>query len=186
MLAEDGIRATGIDPTRALLAAARERDPGGTYLEGRAEDLPFADASFGLVVSYLTLIDIPDHRAAIAEMARVLAPGGTLLIANLAPWTTATARNWPETSGGWVETGGVKLFYAIDDYMAERSFWSAWKGIRIENHHRPLSSYMDALLGAGLTLCRYDEPPYHGPDPALAERYARIPWFVTMTWQKPA
>ncbi len=71
-----GIAPVGIDPTDALLHRARACDPEGVYLPGRAESLPFADGAFDLVVSYLTLIDIPDIRAAIPEMARVLAPGG--------------------------------------------------------------------------------------------------------------
>ena len=58
-----GIRATGIDPTESLLARARERDPMGDYRLGRAENLEFDDASFDLVVSYLTLMDVPDIRA---------------------------------------------------------------------------------------------------------------------------
>src|SRR5262245_57984892 len=59
MLANGGTTVTGLDPTPQLIAAARERDPHGRYLLGRAEDLPFTDSAFGLVVSYLTLIDIP-------------------------------------------------------------------------------------------------------------------------------
>jgi ubiquinone/menaquinone biosynthesis C-methylase UbiE len=74
MLRQRGIDTVGLDPTPALLARARARDAGGTYVEGVAEQLPFDDGAFDLVVSYLTLIDIPDVQAAIPEMARVLAP----------------------------------------------------------------------------------------------------------------
>lgn len=106
-----GIAPVGIDPTDALLHRARACDPEGVYLPGRAESLPFADGAFDLVVSYLTLIDIPDIRAAIPEMARVLAPGGTLLIANL---------NSVATAGGWrQDDDGVRRF-RIDDYLEER------------------------------------------------------------------
>ena len=69
------VSTTGIDPTPALIAAARARDIEGNYVEAAAEHLPFGDDSFDLVVSYLTLIDIPDLQAAIREMARVLRPG---------------------------------------------------------------------------------------------------------------
>src|SRR5690349_19685316 len=82
MLAGRGIRTVGIDPTEALVDEARRRDPEGDYRIGRAERLDFPDASFDLVVSYLSLIDIPDLAPAIAEMARVLRPSGSLLIAN--------------------------------------------------------------------------------------------------------
>ena len=69
--------ATGIDPTQSLLEVARKRDPSGDYRPGRAEQLDFDDASFDLVVSYVTLVDIADFRTAIREMARVLRPGGS-------------------------------------------------------------------------------------------------------------
>jgi ubiquinone/menaquinone biosynthesis C-methylase UbiE len=83
------VAATGIDPTRNLLAAAHQQDPTGKYFEGEAASLPFDDASFNLVVSYLSLVDIPDVVPAIAEMVRVLRPGGRLLVANLNGFNTA-------------------------------------------------------------------------------------------------
>ena len=65
--------------------------PAGDYRRARAEQLPFLDAQFDLVVSYLSLIDIADAEQAIAEMVRVLQPGGTLLIANLTSFSSAAA-----------------------------------------------------------------------------------------------
>jgi ubiquinone/menaquinone biosynthesis C-methylase UbiE len=48
--------------------------------EADGEDLPFADGSFDTVVCTLSLCTIPDHRRALGEMARVLRPGGRLLL----------------------------------------------------------------------------------------------------------
>lgn len=76
MLKSQGVDVVGVDPTPALLAAARARDIQGTYVDAFAEQLPFDDEAFDLVVSYLSLIDIPDIQSAIPEMARVLRPGG--------------------------------------------------------------------------------------------------------------
>jgi SAM-dependent methyltransferase len=67
MLKELGVTAIGIDPTKVLVQHANQQDPEGEYRLGIAEALEFADRSFDLVVSYLTLIDIPDVGAAIAE-----------------------------------------------------------------------------------------------------------------------
>jgi len=170
----------GIDPTRALLAEARVRDPQGTYLEARAEALPFPDACFDLVVSYLTLIDIPDLDAAIAEMTRVLSPGGTLLIANLNPFASAAAPDHRITDA----QGRDHL--RVDRYFDERGAWAEWRGIRILNHHRPLARYMTVLIAAGLTLTAYEEPEPTGGDPARAARYRAAPWFYLMEWRKPA
>ncbi|MEM1265577.1 MAG: class I SAM-dependent methyltransferase [Pseudomonadota bacterium] len=184
-LRAEGIEAVGLDPTEALLREARRRDPSGTYVSGRAEALPFEAGSFDLVVSYLSLIDIAGYRAAITEMTRVMTPGGRLLVANLQPWTTATPRNWPEGKGGWITVGTERRYYAFDDYMEERSGWAAWRGIRVLNHHRPLSAYFSAFLGAGLELRAFEEPPCLGGDPDFADKYARVPWFHVMLWQKP-
>ena len=174
---ELGIASVGIDPTDALLRRARDRDPAGTYLPGRAEALPFADGAFDLVVSYLTLIDIPDIRAAIPEMARMLAPGGTLLIANLNSFATA---------GRWTEDSDGDRRFRIDRYLEERAEWAEWHGIRVHNWHRPLSLSMGLLLGEGLVLRHFDEPMPQGGDPAKVARYMRVPWLLMMEWEKPA
>lgn len=180
LLQARGIETVGIDPTAALLEEARRRDPQGDYRDGRAEALDFPDGSFDLVVSYLTLIDIPDIAAAIAEMARVLKPGGTLLIANLNSFNTAG----PPT--GWTrDEQGRHLRFEIDHYLEERANRVAWRGIAIENWHRPLSTYMQLLLGEGLVLKFFDEPAPHGGDPAVADRYRRVPYFLVMEWAKP-
>lgn len=177
MVQDLGVETVGIDPTDALLRQAQARDPEGVYLPGRAETLPFAPGAFDLVVSYLTLIDIPDIRAAIPEMVRVLAPGGTLLIANLTSFSTA---------GAWTEDpDGVRRF-RIDDYLDERAEWAEWHGIRVRNWHRPLSLYMSLFLEQGLLLRHFNEPAPHRGDPARIARHRRVPWFVMMEWEKPA
>jgi len=180
MLAERGIRAIGIDPTEPLIAEARRRDPAGDYRIGRAETLDFPDASFDLVVAYLSLIDIPDLPAAIAEMARVLRPGGALLIANLTSFGTA---------GGWSLDLLGRTRFAIDHYLAERASWASWRGIRIRNWHRPLSAYMEAYLGAGFTLRRFLEPKPQDESLRQDIRYEswfRVPTFDLQVWQKPS
>jgi SAM-dependent methyltransferase len=171
---------TGLDPTSALLAAARARDPNGTYIDGMAERLPFADASFDLVVSYLSLIDVEGWEAAIAEMARVLMPGGALLIANLNSFNTANGE------AGWIKDGeGRRVAFPIDHYLEERVAWADYRGIRIRNFHRPLSAYFRALLGAGLRLTFFDEPGVSGEAPVQkAASYRRAPWFLVMEWVK--
>src|SRR5258708_3181134 len=89
MLRAAGVAPTGIDPTKSLLDVARRRDPCGDYRLGRAERLEFEAASFDLVVSYVTLVDIADFRTAIRQMARVVRPGGSLPIAKPTGVTSA-------------------------------------------------------------------------------------------------
>lgn len=181
MLKQHGLKVTGIDPTPKFVAAARARDAEGTYLEAPAEKLPFDDESFDLVISYLSLIDISDVRAAIQEMARVIRPGGALLIANLTGFNTACI------DSGWVkDSAGQHLHYPVDNYLEERAQWIEYRGIRVVNHHRPLSTYMRILLDAGLRLSYFEEPaPTAGAPEPKATIYRRVPWFVVMEWLKP-
>ncbi|WP_240902860.1 class I SAM-dependent methyltransferase [Caulobacter sp. SLTY] len=178
MLRAEGIDAIGIDPTAALLDTARRLDPEGDYRPGRAEALDFPDASFDLVVSYLTLIDIPDAEAAIGEMTRVLKPGGRLLIANLNSFVSAGMNL------GWSDLADGRRAYALDGYLDERAEWVAWRGIRIRNWHRPLSRYLSLCLANGLSLTHFAEPAAQGGDPGMAARHRRAPWFVLMEWRR--
>ncbi len=79
-----GVRLSGIDLSPAMLEIARKRAEelgvDADLGEGDAQQLPFADASFDTVVCTLSLCTIPDDRRAIAEMKRVLRPGGRLLL----------------------------------------------------------------------------------------------------------
>lgn len=180
MLRDHGIAVTGIDPTAALIAAARHRDPQGDYRIGRAESLDLADMQVDLVLSYLMLIDVADAAAAIREMARVLRPGGTLLIANLNGFCTAG-----EELGWECDESGRRLHFRLDRYAEIRPAHVAWKGIRITNWHRPMGWYFQALLGAGLELAAFEEPmPWGGPDDAVSA-YRRVPYAHVMVWRKP-
>jgi len=179
MLRDEGIAAAGIDPTETLIARAKALDPTGTYQIARGEDLPFEASSFDLVITCLSLIDIPDFRAAISEMARVLAPGGTLFAVNLTSYNSAgDGRGWKR--GGF----GQYKHFALDNYLDERANKVSFAGIHIENWHRPLSAYMQAYLGAGLELTHFDEPPAIGGPEDFVERYNRAPWFNVMEWRK--
>ncbi|MEM8731091.1 MAG: class I SAM-dependent methyltransferase [Pseudomonadota bacterium] len=172
-----GMEAVGLDPTVALLERARHLDPEGHYVQGRAEALGFDDGSFDLVVSYLTLIDIPDYAAAIKEMARVVRPGGTVLIANLQSYHTCG-----EDRPVWRDDGAAQV--VLDRYLEERSDWAAWRAVRIVNWHRPLSAYMRAFLNAGLELTGFDEPAPYGGNETKQNRYRNAPFFHVMTWRR--
>jgi ubiquinone/menaquinone biosynthesis C-methylase UbiE len=68
------------DPSAGMLRRAARRAPEGVRLvEAAAERLPFPDASFDTAVSTLVLCSVGDQDGALAEIRRVLAPGGRLL-----------------------------------------------------------------------------------------------------------
>jgi len=178
MLKAIGTPVVGIDPTEALLAQAKKRDPGGEYQLASAEALPFASESFDLVISYLTLIDIADFRAGLREMVRVLRPNGSLLIANLNSFFTSCSKGWVK------DLNGEYVHYPVDRYLEEFAEWVEWSGIRVENWHRPLASYMRELIAHGLTLTFFDEPQPRSGTADHQQRYRRAPWFMVMEWRR--
>lgn len=95
-----GIQLVGIDLAPAMLDVARSRAAelgiDAELREGDAERLPFDDASFDTVVSELALCSVPNPARAIAEMARVLRPGGSLLLLDHvgSTWPPVYALQW--------------------------------------------------------------------------------------------
>jgi ubiquinone/menaquinone biosynthesis C-methylase UbiE len=89
-----GITLTGIDLSPAMLAIARDRAAAlgleADLRQGSADALPFPDAGFDTVVCTVSLCNIPDDQAAIAEMYRVLRPGGRLVLLD----HVASDRRW--------------------------------------------------------------------------------------------
>lgn len=96
--ARRGAVVTGIDPDPVMLAvaAARARAMGVDLQlgDGRAEQLPFADGAFDLVFAITVLCFVADADAAVREMARVLRPGGRLVLGELNRWSSWAALRW--------------------------------------------------------------------------------------------
>lgn len=181
MLSERGADVWGIDPTPRLIEVARQRHPVGSYALAAAEALPFLAGAFDLAVSYITLVDIVGYREAIGEMARVLRPGGALLIANVQSFASTRPRAW------YQDGSGAKLHLAVEDYFDERPLLLEWGGMSLYNWHRPLEAYMSAFLESGLALRAFREPrPSEDAvrdHPSMQDEY-RVPLFHIMLWEK--
>ncbi len=85
-------KAVGLDLSRGMLQTANQR--GLPVVQGSITDLPFADAHFDLVYSMKVLPHIPPIQEALAEMARVLRPGGTLLAEFYNPYSLRSLAKW--------------------------------------------------------------------------------------------
>lgn len=96
-LSKRGIRAIGLEPSSPMLAVAKERWGGtASYVRAVAEQLPFCDGVFDAVLSVTTLEFVANVRAALSEAARVLKPGGRLVIGALnseGPWAASRRKS---------------------------------------------------------------------------------------------
>ncbi|HEY3379888.1 MAG TPA: methyltransferase domain-containing protein [Armatimonadota bacterium] len=73
-----GCHCAGLDPSAGMLAQARARAPQTLFVQGRAEALPYHDASFELLFSVDVIHHVTGHGEYIQEAKRVLRPGGLL------------------------------------------------------------------------------------------------------------
>ena len=164
LAAAAGAEVVGVDPSWAQVAEARRRGGGPSYLRGAAARMPFAAGSFDAVVACLVFEHISDVDDAIAEVARVLEPGGRF----------AFFLNHPllQTPGsGWIDDQVLdppEQYWRIGPYLVEdESEEEVEKGVFISFVHRPLSRYVNALLANGLALRHMDEP---APPPGFLAR----------------
>lgn len=74
-------RVVGLDPNVGMLTVARRQGPSVEWREGAGEAIPYTDSSFDRVVSQFAAMFFADQVAAFADMARVCAPGGRVVVA---------------------------------------------------------------------------------------------------------
>jgi len=188
MLARQGAQVVGVDLSPAWIEMARSREPelGIVYHAGSIAHLPFlADDSFDAVVSVCVLMDTRDYQQALGEIHRVLLPGGILTMAIMHPCFASPP------GGGW-ERHPVdstrpedRHYWRVGDYL--QCTWEDWhwEGVgTATGFHRPLSDYMQALLGLGFRLTQFIEPrpspELVAADPAMWAPDARIPIFLVL------
>jgi SAM-dependent methyltransferase len=109
--ARTGSKVTGLDLTPELLdagrAAAAEQGVEIEWIEGDAEQLPFDDESFDVVLSVFGCMFAPDHRRTAQEMARVLRSGGRIAVCawtpegNVGRFFATTASHMPPPPEGF-------------------------------------------------------------------------------------
>jgi demethylmenaquinone methyltransferase/2-methoxy-6-polyprenyl-1,4-benzoquinol methylase len=142
-----GCRVVGLDQSIEMLAVARERvTPEIELVHGDADQLPFEDGSFDALTFTYLLRYVDDPAATLAELARVVKPGGTIAglefglpenpLVRMA-WEAYVRAGLPMAgrliSPGWAEVGGF-----LGDSIAD--FWSAW----------PLERLLEGWQAAGV------------------------------------
>jgi SAM-dependent methyltransferase len=110
-----GARAVALDISAAKLRRGRQLSAAPALVRGDALDLPFAAASFDRVLSICAIEHFADGARALREMARVLAPGGELVMSADA---LTLADRWPGLYRAHCERYSVKRTYSRDQLTA--------------------------------------------------------------------
>jgi ubiquinone/menaquinone biosynthesis C-methylase UbiE len=128
-LVELGHEVIAVDATAAMLAKAEQKAPRARFVQGDLNQLPLEDDSVELAVCALALEHVEDLRRPIAELARVVRPGGAVIISESHPVLRAI--------------GGAPFF---EDATGASGV------VRSYNHSH--GDYLDAFAGAGLEVHR--------------------------------
>ena len=182
--AEQGLEVVGVDPSHTQVLLARERASGPSYLQGSATGLGVGDESVDVVVACLVFEHIADVDAALAEVVRVLRPGGRFLFLLNHPLL--------QTPGsGWIDDQILdppEQYWRIGPYLTEAdTIEEVERDVFIRFFHRPLHRYLNTAFDAGMSLVRMEEP---APPPgflARAEEYAdaaSVPRLLFLRFEK--
>jgi SAM-dependent methyltransferase len=155
LAAKGGAVVTGLDPSWRQLGAAAERAGGPAYVRGLADRLPFPDAAFDAVVTCLVLEHTDDLDAAVAEVARVLRPGGRFVLFTNHPL-------FQTPGSGWIDDQVLdppEQYWRVGEYLPESvTYEQVDQDVTLPFAHRPLGRYVNALAAAGLYVTHMDEP----------------------------
>lgn len=176
MLAERGARVTGVDLDPALIRAAQDLEAaegrGIAFHHGDAAAIPAEAGSFDRIVANHLLNDIEDIGPVVADLARVLRPGGTLVALVLHPCHYWARRGLDETDPAWPD----RYFATLP---REQGFNVAGleSPTAVRAWYRPLEDYSTALAASGLVITGLQEP-----HPTSEQQ--RDPWWQA-GWSKP-
>jgi SAM-dependent methyltransferase len=158
-----GYRVVGVDRSPTLVRAAMSVQPCAPTLLADAAALPFADSSVTLAVACMSLHDIDDLPAAMAEVGRVLHAAGTLCVAIVHPFVSAQDDDTLHTDA----------FRVSRPYLRERRYEDhverAGLTMDFASVHRPLGAYVTALARNGLVVTALSE---HGE--------GSVPWLLVL------
>jgi SAM-dependent methyltransferase len=164
-----GYDVAGVDRSPTLVAAAREADPTLEVHEADAASLPFGDASFDVVIAFMSLQDMDDLEGAVREAARVLADGGTLCLAVVHPLNSAGEFESRDDDAAFV----IRGTYLDESYYTDRVERDGYE-MEFASRHRPLEAYVRALTAAGFVIDDLREPK----SVLATQRWMRIPLFL--------
>ncbi|HTZ10193.1 MAG TPA: class I SAM-dependent methyltransferase [Acidimicrobiales bacterium] len=166
-----GHRVLAVDASPTLLAHAAAADEAGRYLLADAAALPLGDATVDVAVAYNALMDFDDMPGAVAEVGRVLLPGGAFCICLTHPLLDAGTFDSDDDEaplrldGGYLGTRWFETTVRRDGLAMSFRGWT-----------HPLETYVGALGAAGFVIEALFEPRPAGAD--AGSRWTRYPMFL--------
>jgi ubiquinone/menaquinone biosynthesis C-methylase UbiE len=147
-LAECGHRVIGVDRSPAMLAKARAKLPESDFREGDLEALPVESGSVDAAVCALALVHLPEVDRAIAELARVVRPGGRVIISDVHPFLVLL---------GWqaqfrTADGGAGFMRLHPNLISDYCQAFAATGLRVRTCHEPRLTPEAAVTAAAERL----------------------------------
>lgn len=147
-----GCSVVGLDQSEPMLAIAREKLPDARFEVGDVEHLPFDDGSFDLAVVSLALCHLTDPSDGVGELARVLRPGGTLVVTDPHPYGAVV--------GGQAFYGGMSPTRPM-----------TW----VRNNTHSASTWLRAFRACGLSVEECIEEPFGEAQIASSPAYLVAP-----------
>ena len=200
LLARRDALVTGIDISPTFVRYANEAEEsyplGVRYEVASALELPFEDASFDFATAFMSLMDMPQTELVLAEVFRVLRPGGFLQFSITHPCFETPHRKDVRDEEGLVyavEVGGY--FRELEGEIEEWTFSAVpsemregLRPFRVPRFTRTLSGWLNLLLNSGFVLERFGEP--RPSDEAVREQPGLqdaqvVPYFLHVRARKP-
>jgi SAM-dependent methyltransferase len=158
-LRDRGAILTGFDASAGMVELARQRlgPDADLHVADLASPLPYPDGAFDDVIACLVLHYLQDWTAPLAELRRVLKPGGRLIVAVDHPFAVALGEREAGRKVDYFATLNRTEEWNMGGHTALLSFWN-----------RPLHAMTDAFTAAGFRIAVISEPP---PAPGAREKF---------------
>lgn len=162
-LRERGYDVVGVDRSEKLLEEARAADPSSRYELAEADSLPAGDGGAALLLCVNVLMHVVDLDAVVREFARVLAPGGIVVL----------GLTHPVMEAGTFDEEANEL--RVRDYFAAEEHAIPLGHGHVFHQHRTLEGYVRPFLAAGFALDDLREIP---------GRTGSVPRFLDLRFHK--
>ena len=148
-LRDRGAIVTGFDSSAKMAELARRRLGAGADVQvaDLGRPLPFPDGAFDDVIACLVLHYLEDWTAPLAELRRVLMPGGRLIVAVDHPFAITLMHREAGRKADYFATCNWTEEWTMGSHTSQMSFW-----------HRPLHAMTDAFTAAGFRIAVISEP----------------------------